>query len=138
MRAKEYLMQIRGMEERIKTLKVSVDSLYEIATNTTQSYDKDIIDRSITDESIGAVETNYADAVDKLRQAEADLLAIQTEVIGTIHKLTNNNYATLLMRYYAQGMTWEMVANTMHYSRQRIDQMHGQALMEIQRIIDKH
>ena len=128
-------MQIRGMEERIKTLKVSVDALYEMATSTTASYDKESIDRNISDESIGIAEVNYVSAVEKLRQAEADLLEIQTDVIGTIHKLTNNAHATLLMKYYAQGMTWEMVAQSMHYSRQRIDQMHGQALMEIQAIL---
>lgn len=129
-------MQIRGMEERIMTLKVSADNLFEIATSSTQSYNKDIIDRSLAIDDIGVAETNYAEAVGKLRDAENNLVRIQSEVIGTINKLSNNRYATLLMLYYAQGKTWEQVANIMCLSRQRINQMHGEALQEIQKLIN--
>ena len=110
MKAKDYMMQIRRMDDRIKALELSSKSALDRATNTTTAYDKLPIDRSHVNPRL---EENYAELMERIRE-----------------------YATLLLNYYVLGWTFEQCAVNMHFSYRHIVRIHGEALMEVQRIID--
>ena len=134
MKAKDYMMQIRRMDDRIKALELSSKSALDRATNTTTAYDKLPIDRSHVNPRL---EENYAELMERIRWEKAELMRVQEDVTATISKIKRNEYATLLLNYYVLGWTFEQCAVQMHFSYRHIVRIHGEALMEVQRIIDK-
>lgn len=133
LKAKDYMMQIRRMDDRIKALELSSKSALDRATNTTTAYDKLPIDRSHVNPRL---EENYAELMERIRWEKAELLRIQKEVTATIAKIKRNEHATLLTNYYILGWSFEQCAVQMHFSYSHICRMHGNALQEVQRIID--
>ena len=121
------------MEERIKTLEKSAADALERATGTTANYDKVSIDQSHGNPRL---EENYVELVERIRWEKAELLRIQKDVTTTIARVKRNEYATLLMNYYILGWSFEQCAVAMHFSYRHITRMHGDALNEVQRIID--
>lgn len=133
MKAKDYMMQIRRMDDRIKALELSAKSALDRATGTTTAYDKLPIDRSHVNPRL---EENYAELMERIRWEKAELMRVQEDVTATISKIKRNEYATLLLNYYVLGWTFEQCAVNMHFSYRHIVRIHGEALMEVQRIID--
>ena len=133
LKAKDYMMQIRRMDDRIKALELSSKSALDRATNTTTAYDKLPIDRSHVNPRL---EENYAELMEHIRWEKAELMRHQEDVTATISKIKRNEYATLLLNYYVLGWTFEQCAVNMHFSYRHIVRIHGEALMEVQRIID--
>lgn len=133
MKAKDYMMQIRRMDDRIKALELSAKSALDRATGTTTAYDKLPIDRSHVNPRL---EENYAELMEHIRWEKAELMRVQEDVTATISKIKRNEYATLLLNYYVLGWTFEQCAVQMHFSYRHIVRIHGEALMEVQRIID--
>ena len=133
MKAKDYMMQIRRMDDRIKALELSAKSALDRATGTTTAYDKLPIDRSHVNPRL---EENYAELMERIRWEKAELMRVQEDVTATISKIKRNEYATLLLNYYVLGWTFEQCAVQMHFSYRHIVRIHGEALMEVQRIID--
>lgn len=134
MKAKDYMMQIRRMDDRIKALESSAKFALERATNTTTAYDKLPIDRSHNNPRL---EENYASLMETIRWEKSELMRVQESITATISKIKRNEYATLLLNYYVLGWTFEQCAVQMHFSYRHIVRIHGEALMEVQRIIDK-
>ena len=133
MKAKDYMMQIRRMDDRIKALELSAKSALDRATGTTTAYDKLPIDRSHVNPRL---EENYAELMERIRWEKAELMRVQKDVTTTIARVKRNEYATLLTNYYILGWSFEQCAVAMHYSYSHICRMHGDALLEVQRIID--
>lgn len=134
MKAKEYMMQIRNMDERIKSLEKSAADAYERSTATTTDYQKPAIDRSSGNPRL---EENYVELVERIRWEKDELLRVYEDVTATISKIKRNEYATLLTSYYLLEWSFEQCAVSMGYSYRHIIRIHGEALMEVQRIIDK-
>ena len=63
-------------------------------------------------------------------------MRVQKDVTTTIARVKRNEYATLLTNYYILGWSFEQCAVAMHFSYSHICRMHGDALLEVQRIID--
>lgn len=126
-------MQLRRIEERIKTLEKSAADALERATGTTADYKKVSIDRSHANPRL---EENYAELMERIRWEKAELLRTQKEVTTTIARVKRNEYATLLMNYYILGWSFEQCAVAMHFSYRHITRMHGDALNEVQKILD--
>lgn len=133
MKAKEYMMQIRRMDDRIKALELSAKSALDRATGTTTAYDKLPIDRSNNNPRL---DENYAELMERIRWEKAELMRVQKDVTTTIARVKRNEYATLLTNYYILGWSFEQCAVAMHFSYSHICRMHGDALLEVQRIID--
>lgn len=70
--------------------------------------------------------------IEILSRKESDVVRLITEIDSAKHR-------TLLTLYYIAGkhpMTWDDVADQMGYSRSAVCHEHGNALVELQKIID--
>ena len=114
-------------------MELSAANALEKATGTTVDYDKVSIDHGYCNPRL---EENYVELVERIRWEKAELLRIQKDVTTTIARVKRNEYATLLMNYYILGWTFEKCAVEMSYSYSHICKMHGDALLEVQKIID--
>ena len=87
----------------------------------------------------------FADRVDaliSLNKAIAERVEVLTErqekLFKLVAELENPQHRAVLEKYYLfpeqQGITWEEVAEQMHYSRRKVLSLHGEALKELRKI----
>lgn len=132
MTAKQYLNRARRIDNEINALLELVQTTRESLESITQNYDSD-----------GSQSTKNPHKFDRLVELESlvdekvdELIALKTEILGTISKLKDNRQRIILTEYYLKMQTWEQVAVDMHYSFQHVMRMHGYALKEITRLIN--
>ena len=62
------------------------------------------------------------------------LQQMKDKITGEIHNLNNSDYIILLYKRYVECKTLGQISKDMHYSYDRIRHMHGNALMEFEKI----
>ena len=71
------------------------------------------------------------DVIDLERRMErqiAEMCRIKMEVMDAIDGVQDATCRVVLELYYLDGMSWEQVANRMHYSVRNVQLIHGKAL----------
>lgn len=131
MTAKQYLNRARRIDSEINTLLELVQTTRESMESITQNYDRD-----------GSQSSKNPHKFDRLVELESqvdqkidELIALKAEILATISKLADNRQRIALTKYYLEMKTWEQIAVDMNYSWRQIMNIHGNALIEIQKII---
>jgi len=62
------------------------------------------------------------------------LQKMKDKITGEIHNLNNSDYIILLYKRYVECKSLGQIAKDMHYSYDRIKHMHGNALMDFEKI----
>lgn len=130
MTAKEYLRTLRWTELSIETRK---DELRRLDAEYTYlsgiSYDRDRVQTSPSGDAFPQSDRRIDLAI-KIRE---DILAMQklrTDIIGKITGLDNPLYSQVLLERYVNYLSFDDIADKMHYSYVRIIHIHGEALQE--------
>lgn len=130
MTAKEYLRTLRWTELSIETRK---DELRRLDAEYTYlsgiSYDRDRVQTSPSGDAFPQSDRRI-DLALKIRE---DILAMQklrTDIIGKITGLDNPLYSQVLLERYVNYLSFDDIAEKMHYSYVRITHIHGEALQE--------
>ena len=63
-------------------------------------------------------------------------IAMKSEILQTIMKLSDRRHRLILMEYYIEMKTFEQVAVDMNYSWRQIMNIHGHALKEVERCLN--
>ena len=133
MTAKEYLRTLRWTELSIETRK---DELRRLDAEYTYlsgiSYDRDRVQTSPSGDAFPQSDRRIDLAI-KIRD---DILAMQrlrTDIIGKITGLDNPLYSQVLLERYVNYLSFDDIAEKMHYSYVRITHIHGEALQEFTR-----
>ena len=137
MKAKAYLSQLKGLQGRIDTIESIKEEMAAGVHPTVTHYSDMPASHDASSNSVDYRNAVYSDNVSSLTHEIKRLKEIQFEVRNTINCIKNNYLARILYLYYDKDLTWEKVAEEVGYSRQRIDQLHGQALQEVQSILDE-
>ena len=131
MRAKEYLQQIKTLENELFIINEELKTRY-YAIKSVQ-YDGIPGNRDL-DASL-----HNAEKIIELRQKyEARLMELsdlRDEVIDTIRKIKNVNIRRVIYLRYCQHMPFKRIAQEMTYSEQRIIQLHKLGLNAIDGIL---
>ena len=133
MTAKEYLRTLRWTELSIETRK---DELRRLDAEYTYlsgiSYDRDRVQTSPSGDAFPQSDRRIDLAI-KIRE---DILAMQklrTGIIGKITGLDNPLYSQVLLERYVNYLSFDDIADKMHYSYVYITHIHGEALQEFAR-----
>lgn len=133
MTAKEYLRTLRWTELSIETRK---DELRRLDAEYTYlsgiSYDRDRVQTSPSGDAFPQSDRRIDLAI-KIRE---DILAMQrlrTDIIGKITGLDNPLYSQVLLERYVNYLSFDDIADKMHYSYVYITHIHGEALQEFAR-----
>ena len=133
MTAKEYLRTLRWTELSIETRK---DELRRLDAEYTYlsgiSYDRDRVQTSPSGDAFPQSDRRI-DLALKIRE---DILAMQklrTDIIGKITGLDNPLYSQVLLERYVNYLSFDDIAEKMHYSYVYITHIHGEALQEFAR-----
>ena len=133
MTAKEYLRTLRWTELSIETRK---DELRRLDAEYTYlsgiSYDRDRVQTSPSGDAFPQSDRR----IDLALKIRDDILAMQklrTDIIGKITGLDNPLYSQVLLERYVNYLSFDDIAEKMHYSYVRITHIHGEALQEFTR-----
>ena len=131
MTAKQYLNRVRRVDKEITALLNLIQRTRDSITKITQAYDGD-----------GTQSTKDPHKFDRLAELESlvdekidEQLALKTEILKTISKLTDRRYRLILTEYYLDMKTWEQVAVDMNYSYMHVTRLHGYALKELSKML---
>ena len=138
MRAKEYLSQVRFLDERITCKLADAARLQDMATRITP------ILREDGASGCGGAPDRLADAVAKIVDLKAEinrdidrLVDKKREIAAKLEKVSDRRYYTVLSRRYLLFETFEKISCEMNYSWRRVHDLHGQALEAFQRVLDE-
>lgn len=139
MRAKEYLSQVRLLDERITCKLADAARLQDMATRITP-----ILREDGGVSGGGGAPDRLADTVAKIVDLKAEidwdvdrLVDKKKEVSSLLDKLTDRRYYAVLFRRYILFETFEQIACEMNCSWRNACYLHGQALDVFQQVMDK-
>lgn len=135
MTAKQYLRQLTSLELNIRILSEEIEERRSRLTSTAAPILGDRVQTSPKD----VFASMMAVLADK-EVVQADLILtyerMRDEIIAQILGLDDAMQGRVLYERYVQCKRWEQIADGMHYSIQRIFQIHGNALVEFARKYD--
>lgn len=136
MTAKEYLMQVRNLESKMKILKEEIDTLREMVVSTGAIQQGERVLSSGTQDKM-------AETICKINEKECEWNDLMREfalaranVIINIQKLNNSEYEQILYKRYCQSKKWEEIALEMNYTYQWVCKLHGRALLELDKVLN--
>lgn len=137
MTAKEYLGQAKYLNTRINSKIKQINTLNHLATNATSVL-------SGMPRNPNKATSKMADVVDKIVDLQAEinhdvdeLVDLEREITQLIKSVTDLEYQTILEKRYLCFQTWEAIAAEMQYDIRWLYRLHGRALEEVQKILDK-
>lgn len=137
MTAKEYLNQIHNAEKGIKELQDEIHTLEALATSTTVSGQSEKVLSSGTKEKMADTVVLIDEKVSELQDKTQALIKLRTEVMMIISKVCDMDYQQILYKRYCQSKKFEEIAVEMTYSWRWVIKLHGRALDEIDKIINR-
>lgn len=126
--AKEYLLQIRKIEDQIRQIEWNAADIRSRLTAHGIRYDGDRVQTSAGDPMSEAF-ARLDEVEREERRTLADLRRKRTEIAQMLYPLPEK-YSNLLYLRYCKLMRLDKVADTMGYSYEYIRRMHGEALRE--------
>lgn len=136
MTAKEYLIQVRNLESKMKILKEEIDTLREMVVSTGAIQQGERVLSSGTQDKM-------AETICKINEKECEWNDLMREfalaranVIINIQKLNNPEYEQILYKRYCQSKKWEEIALEMNYTYQWVCKLHGRALLELDKVLN--
>lgn len=135
MTAKQYLKQIRKLDNLIATKLELLEKMRAMSTSVSQTFEPNKIKnknlRNKTEDLIIKIvdlEREITDDIDRL-------VDLKRAILQKIDKLENKDYIRILIKRYLLDRTWEQIAVEMKYSFRHVIRMHGHALREFEKIL---
>ena len=136
MTVKQYLSQIKSHEDSVRRLQDLLYTIHcEMSMLKSPSYDSDRVQSSNSEDKMLSLIIRYSETETRLTDEINRLLTVREKIIHQIESLENDKHREVLYLLYVKHMRWDDIANAMHYSRRRVEQLHGTALLEFQ---EKH
>lgn len=135
MTAKQYLKQIKKLDNLINTKLELLEKMRSMSTSVSQIFEPNKIKnknlRNKTEDLIIKIvdlEREITDDIDRL-------VDLKRAILQKIDKLENKDYIRILIKRYVLYKTWEQIAVEMKYSFRHVIRMHGHALQEFEKIL---
>jgi hypothetical protein len=137
MRAKDFFLAVRDAEHKIKVLRAKERKYREIASSITGMSETNIRttgNRSRTESAA----VRLVDVEDEIADAGEQYVALIEKAEQVLGQIKTQRYNDVLTYRYILGLSWRSVADEMRYhDAKSVYRVHGWALAEAQRILDK-
>lgn len=139
MKAKEYLTQLKGADDLLKSLREELTAaegmlgMRNIGFSDTPSFPKGDVSDHTADEAIRVAELKREISLQIERYVNLKLTAIKI-----INEMEDIRYKTVLYNYYVQNRTLTGTAAQMNRSYQNVCALHIAALAAFQKLMDLH
>lgn len=135
MTAKEYLNTIKERRDRIKTLMEEIEQLRADAESV--SINLDGMPRNNGQSSFEKLAIELTEAESKLTEEMSGLWSEVMKAHSLIGQMSSSQRQQILTKRYLKGQRWEEIAYEMHFSWQHCFRVHGLALAELDKILER-
>lgn len=132
MTPKEYLYQLKDVDNLISTYQEEADMLMTRLTSTTQR----IKEVNVISSQNNQFDDTIAKVLDLRNEINAQIdkyVDMKAEARKIVEKIQPLKYQTVLIKYYFQNKTFEQTAVEMGKSYQWVCELHGRALQEFEK-----
>lgn len=132
--AKEFLKRYSALCLRRESLTNSIDAAIDRATKCTYTLNPIKVQGGggAYDRMAEDIATKL-DCVNLLTEARADAERALQDILAAIDSIADEEQKTLLTLRYVEGLKWEDVCYRMHYEKTKVHELHGLALVKINR-----
>lgn len=132
--ARSYLLKYGDLKLYIAAKRREIETLRESLLPQSVDYTRITVQTSPSDH-YAEIMSQIDQLEQRIRQQTTEAIKALEEITDTISKLSDFSHRALLINYYINGMTWEMVAESMGYDVRTIYRMHDDSLEEIEKLI---
>ena len=128
---KNYLKRYKRARHKIDVLQTEIDNLLLMALPGGIDYSKDKIQTSPSNDQMINYVIKVEELTEQINKLKEESLDVCQNIIETITSIKNDTYQTVLHRRYILMQSWEEISVGMHYSTQRLYELHCEALAEM-------
>lgn len=136
MNAKQYLRQVRRLDNIINAKLEQVEVLRAMATRMTAKLTANKVQESNTPDKTEKLIVKIIDLEKEITNDIDKLIDLKTEVMRKIDSIQNDDYKLLLTLRYLNFKTWEQIAVEMKFTFQWVHELHKRALIEFEKVQD--
>ena len=136
MRAKDYLLQISKIDKLIENKIAEMEHWRTVAESTGTYSEGERVQSSSSGQKMADAVVRYVSIQEEINEEVARLIDTKQDVIRTIEQLPAEKY-NVLHKVYVQGLDLNVVAIDAKKSYSWATTVHGRALQDLQRILDK-
>lgn len=132
MTAKEYLRQLKTLDNVINAKLLEKERIRALATKVTSN-----LSERVQGGGSGGIENTVIKITELEIQINADidkLVDLKAEATQIIDSLENNKHKAVLSMYYVSNLTFEQVAENTDISSRWVRKIHGKALKKFEEI----
>lgn len=136
--AKVFLRRYRAICGRIDALQKAIDEAMERALNTGVTLKEiKVLSSPAEHDQMARDICNAVDACEVLYIEKAKAGDALREILNAIDSVTDERQKEILIRRYVNGTGYPKIAEEMNYSEPRIYVLHGRALIEVNKWLEK-
>ncbi len=137
--AKLFLRRYISLSGRVDALSRAISQAMERALNTGVSIKEvKVLSSPAEHDPMARDICNAVDACEILYEKKAEAEAALREILAAIDSLTDERQKDLLTRRYIAGDDFGKIIDAMHYEKSQTYVIHGKALLEINKWLDKN
>jgi len=137
MKAKQYLRQVRRLDNTINAKIEQIETLRSMTTNITQSLNADRVQETRSNDKIEKLIVKIIDLEREITDDIDALIDLKREVMHKIDAVQNDDYRLLLTLRYLNFKTWEQIAVEMNFTYQWTCELHKRALIQFEELYFK-
>jgi hypothetical protein len=133
MTAKEYLRQLKYLDNRINAKLLEREQIRTMAEKTTVSLSEKV--QTSSRNKMGDVVVRLVELEELINKDIDKLVYLKEEAGDKINRISNDKYKIVLSMYYLSNKTFEEVAELTEMSFRWVHKLHGRALKEFEKIL---
>lgn len=131
------MRQYRNLLAEIDNMEAEVEKLRNEAATIRMRNDDERVQSSLIGDKTGEYATKIADMTIEIMGVRSEAIEKMREVSRVISLVENPNYKELLHMRYVRCLTFEKIAVKTERSYRHVIRLHGGALLEIKKILEK-
>ena len=137
--AKAFLRRYIGLCGRVDALTLAINQAMERAFNTGVTLKEiKVLSSPAEHDPMARDVCNAVDASEILYQKKAEAEKALREILAAVDSVKDERQKELLTRRYISGQNFDEIMKQMHYEKTQVFVIHGRALVEINKWLEKH
>lgn len=138
MDAKQYLRQLRLLDDLINAKFEQIQRLRSLAERVTGVLSPDKVQSSFDQDKAATIIARVVDLENNIKTSVDELIDLKAEVISLIDKVPNDDCRLVLTLRYVNFYTWEQIAVTLPCAYRTALYIHGRALREFEKVLREY
>lgn len=135
--AKKFLSEYGRLRLKIIRLKSEVEEIRSEAESLSAWTDGDRVQSSMQPDKLGAVVARLVDKENETLDVINEYINRMNEIDRMLDQIEDPKLALILELKYKRGYIWDQVADEMHYNRRWVQRLHGRALDEMCKLLNR-